>query len=213
MSVLPEPALLVAFLAATLALNLTPGPDMAYVATRSAGQGRAAGIAAASGVGAGCLVHTGLAAFGVSALLQHSQWAFALLKYAGALYLVYMAWGMWRSGASAQAPSPALAPRGLWRVFVEGALTNTLNPKVALFFLAFLPQFVSAAHPHPALATIALGLAFNLSGTAVNIGVAVLASAARERLALSPLWRAWLNRAAAALFVGLAIRLALAERP
>lgn len=212
MSVLPEPALLAAFLAATLALNLTPGPDMAYVATRAAGQGRAAGIAAALGVGAGCLVHTGLAAFGVSALLQHSQWAFALLKYAGAVYLVYMAWGMWRSGAAAPARSPVLQPRGLGRVFVEGALTNTLNPKVALFFLAFLPQFVSAAHPHPALATIALGLAFNLSGTGVNIGVAVLASAARERLSLSPLWRTLLNRAAALLFVGLAIRLALAER-
>ncbi|MCM0021273.1 MAG: LysE family translocator, partial [Tagaea sp.] len=172
MSVLPEPALLAAFLAATLALNLTPGPDMAYVATRAAHQGRAAGIAAALGVGAGCLVHTGLAAFGVSALLRHSELAFAALKYAGAAYLLYMAWGMWRSGGSAPAESGVLPARDLGRVFVEGALINTLNPKVALFFLAFLPQFVAAGHPHPAVATIALGCAFNFSGTAVNIGVA-----------------------------------------
>jgi threonine/homoserine/homoserine lactone efflux protein len=211
MSVLPEPALLAAFLAATLALNLTPGPDMAYVAARAGRQGRASGIAAALGVGAGCLVHTGLAAFGVSALLQHSELAFAALKYAGAAYLLYVAWGMWRAtGAAAQATD--LPARGLWRVFVEGALTNTFNPKVALFFLAFLPQFVSAGHPYPALATIVLGCAFNLSGTGVNIGVAVLASAARERLSMSPMWRRLLNRAAALLFVGLAIRLALAER-
>jgi threonine/homoserine/homoserine lactone efflux protein len=212
MNLLPEPALLAAFLAATLALNLTPGPDMAYVATRAAHQGRASGIAAALGVGAGCLVHTGLAAFGVSALLQHSGLAFAALKYAGAAYLVYMAWGMWRSGGTAPAESGALPARGLWRVFVEGALTNTLNPKVALFFLAFLPQFVSAEYPHPALATIALGFAFNASGTAVNIGVAVLASAARARVAMSARWRKLLARAAALLFVGLALRLALTER-
>jgi threonine/homoserine/homoserine lactone efflux protein len=122
-----------------------------------------------------------------------------------------MAWGMWRGGG-ASAPAPDLPARGLWRVFVEGALTNTLNPKVALFFLAFLPQFVSAGYPHPALATILLGCAFNLSGTGVNVGVAVLASAARERLSMSPMWRRLLNRAAALLFVGLAVRLALAER-
>lgn len=211
MTLLPEPALLAAFLVATLALNLTPGPDMAYVATRAGGQGRASGIAAALGVGAGCLVHTGLAAFGVSALLQHSELAFAALKYAGAAYLVYMAWGMWRADGS-PAATQALPARGHWRVFVEGALTNTLNPKVALFFLAFLPQFVTAGHPHPALATIALGIAFNVSGTGVNIGVAVLASAARERLSMSPASRRFLSRAAAVLFVGLAIRLALAER-
>lgn len=213
MSLFPEPALLVAFLAATLALNLTPGPDMAYVATRAGGQGRAAGVAAALGVGAGCLVHTGLAAFGVSALLRHSELAFALLKYAGAAYLVYMAWGMWRARGAAPEAGAALPARALGRVFVEGALTNTLNPKVALFFLAFLPQFVSSENPYPALATIVLGFAFNVSGTGVNIGVAVLASAARERVAMSPAWRGLLNRAAALLFLGLALRLALAERP
>ena len=210
---MPEPALLAAFLAATLALNLTPGPDMAYVAARAAGQGRNAGVAAAFGVGAGCLVHTGLAAFGVSAVLRHSDVAFALLKYAGAAYLVHMAWGMWRARGSAEAAAAALPARGLGRIFLEGALTNTLNPKVALFFLAFLPQFVSAEAAHPVAATIALGFAFNASGTAVNVGVAVLASAAGARVAVSPLWRGILNRAAALLFVGLALRLALAERP
>jgi threonine/homoserine/homoserine lactone efflux protein len=211
-NILPDPALFAVFLAATLALNLTPGPDMAYVATRAIGQGSASGIAAALGVGAGCLVHTALAAFGVSVLLRHSEIAFAALKFAGAAYLLYMAWGMWRARQSADA-KPDLPARGNWRVFAEGALINTLNPKVALFFLAFLPQFVSSENPHPALAMIVLGSVFNLSGTLVNVAVAVLASAARTRISVAPFWRTLLNRAAAILFVGLALRLALAERP
>jgi threonine/homoserine/homoserine lactone efflux protein len=213
MNLLLDPALLVVFLAATLALNLTPGPDMAYVATRAIGQGTSSGIAAALGVGAGCLVHTALAAFGVSAVLRHSETAFAMVKFAGAAYLLYMAWGMWRAGDVVAAQSPAMARATVSRVFAEGAITNTLNPKVALFFLAFLPQFIPGDHPSPALAMVVLGLLFNLSGTAVNVLVAVLSSAARRRIGGSNFWRRVLNRAAALLFVGLAVRLALAQRP
>jgi threonine/homoserine/homoserine lactone efflux protein len=213
MSFLPDPALLAMFLAATLALNLTPGPDMALVAARAIGQGKAAGIAAALGVGAGCLVHTGLAALGIGAVLRHSETAFSIVKYAGAAYLLYMAWGMWRAGAGATTAASSAARVSLSRAFLEGAITNTLNPKVALFFLAFLPQFIPADHPSPALAMAVLGLLFNLSGTAVNAGVAVLSSAARRWVGASAAWRGLLNRAASVFFVGLAIRLALAQRP
>lgn len=211
MNPLPDPALLAMFLAATLALNLTPGPDMALVATRAIGQGKAAGIAAALGVGAGCLVHTGLAALGIGAVLRHSETAFAIVKFAGAAYLLYMAWGMWRAGTGENVVAPrARVP--LTRAFLEGAITNTLNPKVALFFLAFLPQFIPADHPSPALAMAVLGLLFNVSGTAVNAGVAVLSSAARRKVGVSAIWRRRLNRAASLFFVALAIRLALAQR-
>lgn len=213
MNLLPDPALLAMFLAATLALNLTPGPDMALVATRAVGQGKAAGIAAALGVGAGCLVHTGLAALGIGAVLRHSETAFAIVKYAGAAYLLYMAWGLWRAGTGESGVAPAAARVSLTRAFLEGAITNTLNPKVALFFLAFLPQFIPADHPSPALAMAVLGLLFNVSGTAVNAGVAVLSSAARRRVGASVTVKGLLNRAASVFFIGLAVRLAFAQRP
>ncbi len=213
MNLLPDPALLAMFLAATLALNLTPGPDMALVATRAVGQGKAAGIAAALGVGAGCLVHTGLAALGIGAVLRHSETAFAIVKYAGAAYLLYMAWGLWRAGTGESGVAPAAARVSLTRAFLEGAITNTLNPKVALFFLAFLPQFIPADHPSPALAMAVLGLLFNVSGTAVNAGVAVLSSAARRRVGASATVKGLPNRAASVFFIGLAVRLAFAQRP
>lgn len=212
MNLLPDWPLLFAFAAATLALNLTPGPDMAYVTMRSLAQGRAAGIAASIGVGAGSLVHTVLAAVGVSAVLQHSEFAFALLKYAGAAYLVVVAWGLLRADAQGAAPQDS-PPRTLARIFLEGALTNILNPKVALFFLAFLPQFVAADAQQPALSLAALGLLFNVSGTAVNCLIAAAAAGARARLTLSAVWRNVLRRLAAFVFVGLAVRLALAARP
>ena len=150
MNLLPDWPLLLAFAAATLALNLTPGPDMAYITMRSLTQGRAAGIAASLGVGAGSLVHTVLAAVGVSAVLQHSEFAFALLKYAGAAYLVVVAWGLLRAGTQ-DATTQGAPPRPASRIFAEGALTNILNPKVALFFLAFLPQFVAGRCGKPRL--------------------------------------------------------------
>ncbi len=212
MNLLPDWPLLAVFATATLALNLTPGPDMAYVTTRALAQGRASGIAASLGVAAGALVHTALAAIGVGALLRHSELAFAILKFAGAAYLVVIAWDLLRAPAGAAA-GPARPAHALLRVFLEGALTNVLNPKVALFFLAFLPQFVAADAAHPALSLVVLGLLFNAGGTAVNCLVALAATGARERLALSDGVRRTLRRLAAFLFVGLAVRLALAARP
>jgi threonine/homoserine/homoserine lactone efflux protein len=203
---------LLPFLAAALALNLTPGADMTYVLARSATQGRAAGIAASLGIAAGSFVHSVLAAFGVSALLQHSETAFLVVKYVGAGYLLYLAWKAIRAGNQSLAVDRNMARSGLWRVFAEGALTNLLNPKVALFILAFLPQFVDQAHGHPAVQILLLGAIFNLGGTSVNVIVACSASAAARALASSASFGRWLNRISALVFVGLAVRLALTEQ-
>ncbi|HEV8390730.1 MAG TPA: LysE family translocator [Dongiaceae bacterium] len=203
---------LLPFVAAALALNLTPGADMTYVVARSATQGRAAGIAASLGVSAGSLVHSVLAALGVSALLQHSETAFLAVKYAGAAYLLYLAWKAIRAGNQAMAVDRTLKRTSLWRVFGEGALTNLLNPKVALFILAFLPQFVDPAHGNPAVQILLLGAIFNVGGTSVNAIVACSASAAARALGNSAGFGRWLNRISALVFVGLAVRLALTER-
>jgi threonine/homoserine/homoserine lactone efflux protein len=203
---------LLPFLAASLALNLTPGADMTYVIARSATQGRAAGIAASFGIAAGSVVHTLLAAVGVSALLQHSETAFLVVKYAGAAYLVYLAWKAIRSGDGGPAATRQLDRTGLWRVFGEGALTNLLNPKVALFILAFLPQFVDPTAEDAAVQILVLGALFNIGGTAINCTVACFASAAARAIGNSPKFGLWLNRISALVFVGLALRLALTER-
>jgi threonine/homoserine/homoserine lactone efflux protein len=203
---------LLPFLVAALALNLTPGADMTYVIARSATQGRAAGIAASLGIAAGSFVHCVLAAFGVSALLQHSETAFLIVKYAGAAYLLYLAWKAIRAGSQSIAVDRSLARRGLWRVFAEGALTNLLNPKVALFILAFLPQFVDPELGNPAVQILLLGAIFNLGGTGVLLIVACSTSAAARALGSSASFGRWLNRVSALVFVGLAVRLALTEQ-
>ena len=204
------------FLMAALLVNLTPGPDMLFVAGSSAAQGQRAGVLAALGVGAGCLVHVTLAAVGLSALLAASTTAFAIVKWVGAAYLVWVGVAMLRARGSAEAGPAAALPRGWSRVFWQGAWTNALNPKVALFFLAFLPQFISPGVAGQALSFVLLGLVFTLGGTAINVMVALLTSRVRRSLAarggaggrLGP----WLQRAAGALFIGLGLKLALGSR-
>jgi len=199
------------FVAAGLLLNLTPGADLLYVLGNTAAGGRRAGMLAALGIGAGCLFHVALAALGLSALLAASETAFTVVKWAGAGYLIWMGVAMLRSrGGTTEAA--VVDPR---RVFWRGMLTNALNPKVALFFLAFLPQFIVPHGTHQALAFGLLGLVFTLNGTLVTLVLAWLAGAARERLAGSA--RAgrlsvWLQRAAGAMFVGLGVKLALGGR-
>ncbi len=202
------------FAGAALLLNLTPGPDMLFVAGSAASRGRRAGLLAALGVGAGCLFHTLLAAVGLSALLAASDLAFGAVKWAGAAYLVWTGLSMLRSRrGDAQAPADRLPGGG--SPFWQGALTNALNPKVALFFLAFLPQFIDAGAPGQAAALVVLGTLFNLGGTGVNLVVALLASRAAagltERSGAGRLGL-WLQRAAGAMFVGLGVKLALSSR-
>jgi threonine/homoserine/homoserine lactone efflux protein len=195
------------FMAAALLLNLTPGPDMLYVLGTSSARGARAGVAAALGIGAGCAVHIALGALGVSALIAASPLAFSILKGAGAGYLVWAGVSMLRTrtkpgDAVARPATPAR------RVFWQGALINALNPKVALFFLALLPQFIDAhAGAGQASAFLALGVLFDTSGTLVNIAVALAAgwlgtSGAARRCG------AWLDRAAGGLFVALGVKLA-----
>ena len=142
------------FVLSGLLLNVTPGPDTLYILGRSSTQGLKAGIFAALGIGAGALVHVAAAALGLSGLLAASATAFAVVKAVGALYLVYVGVGLLRSAAAPVSSSvmPALPRAALRKVFLQGFLTNVLNPKVALFFLAFLPQFVATDAPSKALA-------------------------------------------------------------
>ncbi len=209
---MPDLASLWPFFLAALALNLTPGADMTYVIARSATQGRLAGVAASFGIAGGSVVHTALAAFGVSAVLAHSETAFVAVKAAGAAYLLYLAWKAFTNSGSGRVAAAALPRVSLWRLFAEGMLTNILNPKVALFILAFLPQFVDPQAGPVWLQIIVLGTLFNISGTSINCIVSFSAAAAAGLLRGSTGISRWLNRLSALVFVGLAIRLALAER-
>jgi RhtB (resistance to homoserine/threonine) family protein len=206
------------FMAAALLLNLTPGADMLFVAGTSAARGRRAGVLASLGVGVGCLVHMVLAALGLSALLATSALAFEVVKWLGAAYLVWMGVSMLqRRAGTASTPETAAAcvAAPSRRVFWQGVLTNALNPKVALFFLAFLPQFITPHASGQAMAFLALGAWFDVGGTLVNVAVAVLASGLSARWAGSAgggRAAAWLQRAAGALFIGLGVKLAFSAR-
>lgn len=208
---LPDPTLFLAFMAAAVALNLTPGPDMTYVATRTLAEGRAAGVASAVGIGAGSLVHTVLAAVGLSSLFAYAPYAFDIVKYAGAAYLVWIAFRLWRSTGQAQAATDTQRI-GARRAFTEGLVTNVLNPKVALFFLALLPQFIDETRGSIGMQMLVLGLAFTISGTLVNAGVALLVARVRGGVSADGRFARAMRRFAAILFVGFAVRLALAER-
>jgi threonine/homoserine/homoserine lactone efflux protein len=202
---------LVPFLAASLALNLTPGADMTYVLSRSVAQGRAAGIASSFGILTGAVGHTVLAAVGVSALLAASAIGFEVLRWAGAVYLAWLAFKLWRADASASAADSA-APVGLWRVWGEGVLVNLLNPKVAIFILAFLPQFTDPTRGPVWMQIAALGTLFNLGGTAVNCAVALVAGSFAQKLRARPRIRVWMNRVSGTVLGLLAVRLAFSQR-
>lgn len=199
---------LLLFVLSALLLNITPGQDTLYIVSRSASQGWLAGAIAALGIGAGCIVHITAAAFGLSAVLAASASAFTLLKLAGAAYLIYIGVSLLRSGHAAAAAS--LPPSALRSIFVQGFWTNVLNPKVALFFLAFLPQFVDAGAAGSPLPFLFLGLVFNVNGTLWNLFVAW--SAAQVGHALHSTAALWFNRGVGALFVYLGARLALTEK-
>jgi threonine/homoserine/homoserine lactone efflux protein len=199
------------FIAAGLLLNITPGPDTAYIVGRSVQLGWRRGAAAALGIGAGCLVHIAAAAVGLSALLAASAMAFVVVKYAGAAYLCYAGLRMLFSGGRADVAEVRVEAMTMRAVFWQGALTNALNPKVALFFLAFLPQFVDVASPHKPVAFLLLGLLFDLNGTIWNLGVAAVAARMGRAFRTSAV-SAWIGRALGGMFVYLGVRLALLEQ-
>jgi threonine/homoserine/homoserine lactone efflux protein len=200
------------FVLSALLLNITPGPDTLYILGRSTGQGWRAGAVAAFGIGAGALVHICAAALGLSAILAASATAFSVVKYLGAAYLLYVGIALIRSSASTAMLTGADGQTSQMRsIFLQGFLTNVLNPKVALFFLAFLPQFVSAEAPSKPLAFLFLGAIFDVNGTIWNLAVAW--SAARISGSLTPgiTLKRWFNRCVGGVFVGVGLRLALSH--
>lgn len=236
---------LLLFVAAGLLLNLTPGPDVLYIVSHALRGGARAGMVAALGITAGCFVHIVAAAVGVSALLAASSTAFTVLKWVGAAYLVYVGCRLLLSKAGAaidlEARSSdstgASGQNGYKTIFLRGFWTNALNPKVALFFLAFLPQFIAPAVEHKPLAFLLLGLLFNFNGLWVNLGWALVADRLARRFRAVARHRAvpkageppsgtattrgaqrgglflWLDRIAGAMFVGFGIKLALTQSP
>lgn len=213
---MPDTPALLAFIAAGLLLNLTPGPDVFYIVNHALRSGVRAGLVAALGITAGCCVHIAAAAIGVSALVAASATAFTVLKWVGAAYLVYVGASMLLSrGKPASLPAAAATPvsASLRSVFSRGFLTNALNPKVALFFLAFVPQFIPHDAPHPSLSFLLLGLLFNFNGMWVNFGWAWAAAWMARRVGLVARGVRWLERAAGAIFIGFGVQLALADAP
>jgi threonine/homoserine/homoserine lactone efflux protein len=201
------------FMAAVLVLNATPGVDLLLTVSRTAQSGVRAGVMAALGINAGCALHALAAAFGLAALLAWSATAFSLLKWAGAAYLLWLGYGMlrgaWRGSAVAAPVAAApVAPRAAAVVdFRRGLLTNLLNPKVAMFMLAFLPQFIPAQSAHKTLAFLALGLLFIVQSTLFLLAVVLLAARLSRVRALARSARA-LQAAGGLLFIVLAARLA-----
>lgn len=203
------------FVAASLALNLTPGPDMLYVIARSSAEGKRAGVASALGIGAGTLVHIAAVALGLSAVLAAVPVAYEIVRWAGAAYLVWLGVTtiVRTPGASEQRE---VEPASLSKVFWQGAVTNVLNPKVALFFLAFLPQFTGSVHADPVAGLVILGLWFDVQGTLVNLGVAMVATNLASRFQAPakrpPRRRLSLRHVVGGIFIAIGARLALSSR-
>jgi threonine/homoserine/homoserine lactone efflux protein len=195
------------FVVAGLLLNITPGPDTLYILGRTASQGWRGGTVAALGISAGLFVHTFAAAVGLSALLAASATAFTILKWVGAAYLVYVGVSLFIARPAIHEHTSALRVAMLRTVFLQGFLTNVLNPKVALFFLAFLPQFVDPTASDKALTLLFLGFVFNFNGTLWNLFLAWSAARVASSLNSSGYFALWLNRTVGGLFVYLGIRL------
>ena len=199
------------FAATVFVLNATPGVDMAYAVASTLRGGWRQGVAAAVGIMGGCVLHTLAAAFGLAALLATSAEAFAVVKYVGAAYLLYVAWGMARAGLKpAAATAGVSAPPSLWRTVRQGFFTNALNPKVALFFLALLPQFIDAAAPNKTRALLFLGAWFIVQGLLFMLLLAALVAPLR-RAKPRPWLARGLNLGGAGLFAALAAKLALTK--
>jgi threonine/homoserine/homoserine lactone efflux protein len=215
---MPDTPQLLMFMAAGWLLNLTPGPDVLYIVTNALRGGVRAGLVAALGITAGCFVHIFAAALGVSALLATSATAFTLLKWVGALYLLYVGLQLvFTKAASAiyVVADDAYDKRATSQksIFIKGFWTNVLNPKVALFFLAFVPQFIAPDAPNKALTFVLLGVLFNVNALPINLGYAALGGWAARRLDVVQRGMHWLERVAGVMFVGFGLKLALTDNP
>jgi threonine/homoserine/homoserine lactone efflux protein len=212
---MPTAQSILLFMAAALALNLTPGPSILYILSRCMAEGRTAGIVSALGLGTAALAHAVAAALGLSTLFLYSPIAFALLKYLGAAYLLYLGLRGLFSGAGLAAPSQAAGRRrvrSLWAAYRQGVLTDLVNPKLALFFIVFLPQFADPDRGDLAGQILFFGLLFQVTGLPVNLIVAYAGGSLADLLRRNPTWaraQAWVS---STVLIGLGLRLAFAER-
>jgi threonine/homoserine/homoserine lactone efflux protein len=199
------------FIAASLVLIATPGQDMILVMSRSVAQGAAAGVVTAAGVSVGLVGHTVLATLGLGAVLRTSEWLFLALKLVGAGYLLYLGIALLLTKRGDLALGSG-ARRSLGRLFLDGALSNLANPKIAIFYFAFLPQFVSPSAGHPTLSIFALGIAFAALTFLVKGPVGIFAGVLSGWLRARANVLTWVYRTSGAVLVGLGLRLALERR-
>jgi threonine/homoserine/homoserine lactone efflux protein len=200
------------FAFASLMLNITPGNDMLYVISRSAGQGIKAGIVSSLGIMVGCMVHILAAVGGLSAIIAESASAFDIIKYAGAVYLIYLGVRSLVSRKRSYEINTDIQKLSYKKLFRQGVVTNVLNPKVALFFLAFLPQFVNMKSGDTQWQILFLGIWFDVSGTLVNILVALVFGKISNWFTNSPCFVQWQERITGMLLIGLGIKVALSSR-
>ena len=203
------------FVMAAILLNVTPGTDSMYIITRSMSQGQTAGFYSVLGITSGILVHTLLAAFGLSVLLASSPLAFTLVKYIGASYLCYLGFKMLTSKQTPLLASnlpneekmASTRPLDRWQIYKQGVITNTFNPKVALFFLAFFPQFIDPSYSNSMMSFLVLGLTFASTGFIWCSCLALLASKFSENLRKNPTIEVILNRISGVIFIGMGVKL------
>ncbi|MEZ5636853.1 MAG: LysE family translocator [Burkholderiaceae bacterium] len=201
------------FFSAALALNLSPGPDLIYILSRSIAHGRRVGLASAAGVCTGAFVHVLAASIGLSAILSTSATAFTVVKYLGAAYLIYLGIQSLRSaGATFNVAKDSETDVSLWKAFRQGVLIDVLNPKVAVFFMAFLPQFVRPGHGSEPLQLVMLGTLVICVAIVVEACFVLVASKATNFFRANPTASLWLDRSLGSVLIGLGIRLALSEQ-
>lgn len=200
------------FLTVSILINLAPGPDMLYTAARSLAQGAKAGIFSAVGIFAGCLVHISAAVFGLSTIIENSVFLFSIIKYAGAGYLIYLGVKLFFDKRTVNPANDAGIRPSIRKIFFQGMLTNILNPKVALFFLSFLPQFVDPSSGHIKEQIAFLGLWFDVQGMLVLMLVAVLTGLFKKILLKKTAFWQWQQKATGLVLLGLGIKMLLSKK-
>lgn len=206
-----EQSQLIYFIAASAALTFLPGPDILFVLTQSISQGKMAGIATATGLCTGILVHTSAAALGISALLYKSALAFEIVKYAGAAYLLYLAWQALRESGELLSSAP-VRETNAFALYRRGIFMNVLNPKVALFFLAFLPQFVNLESGSVPMQMIFLGIVFLVQAWLIFSAISVFAGTIGDKIVQRPGIGKYINWGKAGIFTVIGVKLALAHK-
>ncbi len=202
-----DPQTLILFSVASAALVLTPGPDMLLIVARSATQGRLAGYMTSLGVAAGSFCHATALALGLSQLFLAVPYAYDLVRYAGAAYLAWLAWQAFTSNDSLSAGGVAPSKRSLWVIFRQGMLSNVLNPKVALFYLALFPQFIMPEHGGVAMQVMVLAVLLNVIGLVLNAVIVFLAGSIRQMPVGSQRFARWPRYVLGTVFGGLAAKL------